>query len=122
MGYGLGGNRSFMDMSQTFSGQSITAAGQMKAGYKTETESTPDIGDRLSAGMGMGLVGMQMAPTVAGALGIGGGAAAGTAAAAAGTTAAAGGGALAGAATASLAIPVWGLAIGAVLGIASTFF
>ena len=112
MGYALGGNKSFMDMSQTFSGQSISAAGNMKAGYKTETESNPDAGDRLSAGLGMGIAGMQAASSVAGML-------ATSSALAGGATAA--GGAAAGASAGAAAGP-WGLAIGALLGIASTFF
>ena len=112
MGYGLTGNRSFMDMSQKFQDTAVDAAGSMKAGYKTETESNPDAGDRLSAGLGMGIAGMEVASGVAGML-------ATSSALAGGATAA--GGAAAGASAGAAAGP-WGLAIGALLGIASTFF
>ena len=146
MGYGLGGNRGFMDFSQKYGDQSIGALSKMEAGYTREVTREKTAGGGLQSALGTGLAGMEVAPMVSGAMGLGGGAAAGavaggtmaatpvvagglTSAGAATYAATAGvgamapgaaGGAASGAAAGSGAGP-WGFAIGAILGLAAYY-
>ena len=52
MGYGLGGNRGFMDFAQKYGDQSISALGKMEAGYTKEEKVNKTAGGAIQSALG----------------------------------------------------------------------